>query len=149
MKNKTLTPKRKKIYLDTSAFLCLLLSEVNHEKIDRVIKNSLLYSSSFMILETERALVHLCRERKISTDDYKVLYDAAQTCIKSMAFYELTVDLCSNQDFPAIKTPRSADLVHLRTAKWLIENADVEGFLTVDRHQLDSAREMRIPLIEI
>jgi predicted nucleic acid-binding protein len=149
MKNRPTPDKRKKIYLDTSAFLCFLLNETGHEKIDRVIKNSLLYSSSFMILETERTLVHLCREKKIKTQDYDAIYPAAQVCIKSMAFYELTVDLCSNQDFPAIKTPRSADLVHLRTAKWLIENAGVDGFLSVDRHQLESAREMKIPIFEI
>jgi antitoxin (DNA-binding transcriptional repressor) of toxin-antitoxin stability system len=43
---------------------------------------------------------------------------------------------------PLIRTPKSADMVHLRTAQWFLANGGLEAFITLDEEQSLAAREL-------
>jgi hypothetical protein len=137
------------IYVDTSAYLSLLLGEKMGPKIEKVISNCGLCSSSFLVLEVERNLVRLSRERLISEKLFLKLLLRFKADREAFIFKDLQLDLCSNGSFPAVKTPRSSDLVHLRTAIWFRDHEKLDGFLTLDSHQLDSAKEFRLPVITL
>lgn len=137
------------IYIDTSTYLALLLGENNFENIQKKIEKYTLCSSTFLLIESERNLIRLCREKIISSDNYVKLYARLQSDIEIFILKDLTNDLCINGVFPAIKTPRSSDLVHLRTAHWFYTNNYLAGFLTLDQHQREAAMELKLPIIKI
>ncbi len=137
------------IYIDSSAYLCLLLGEKSSSHIENALANCAICSSSLLVLETERNLVRLSRERLISERDFFKLRVRFEKDLDAFILKDLTLDLCRNGSFPAIKTPRSSDLAHLRTALWFLQTEKLDGFLTVDRHQLESAMELNLPILEI
>jgi len=47
---------------------------------------------------------------------------------------------------PAIATPRSLDLAHLRTALWFHRDARLARFMTMDRSQEEAAKEWGLPV---
>jgi hypothetical protein len=47
---------------------------------------------------------------------------------------------------PAIVTPRSLDLAHLRTAQWLHTTSPLERFVTMDGLQQAAAKELGLPV---
>ena len=137
------------IYLDSSAYLCVLLGEKQSEKIEKLLQGKALCSSSFLVLEVERNLVRLSREKVISEKDFSKLHARLKSDVELFLFKDLDFDLSLSGVFPAVKTPRSSDLVHLRTALWFMNQERLGGFLTLDQHQLEAAMEMKLPVIEI
>lgn len=145
---KTALTSRPLFYLDTSAYLSLLLGEKMSNQIEKTIADTALCSSSLLALEVERNLVRLSREKIISEQEYSKLHQRLKEDIDVFVLKNLNLDLSLNGIFPAVKTPRSSDLAHLRTALWFLNHEKLDGFMTLDRHQADAAKELKLPLIE-
>ena len=59
---------------------------------------------------------------------------------------DLTLDLCASNLVPAITTPRSLDLAHMRTALWFHAAEPLTRFVTLDVSQRQAARELGLPV---
>ena len=59
---------------------------------------------------------------------------------------DLTLDICSSNLLPAVSTPRSLDLAHLRTALWFHTAEPLDRFVTLDVSQEEAARELGLPV---
>jgi len=59
---------------------------------------------------------------------------------------ELTLDLCESNVLPAVATPQSLDLVHLRSALWFHAAERMDRFVTMDGAQEQAARELGLPV---
>jgi len=136
------------VYLDTSAYLAVLLGEKSGREIKNLIEKKPLCSSVFLFLEAERNLIRLSREKYLSSDDFSKCLVRIREDVNIFAVRELDLEVCQLSSFPAVKTPRSADLVHLRTAVWFKDRDMLDGFLTLDKDQKHSAREMSLPILE-
>jgi hypothetical protein len=62
--------------------------------------------------------------------------------LRGIVLRDLTLDLCGSNLMPAVATPRSLVLVHLRTALWFDAEQAIERFVTVDSAQAQAAREL-------
>ena len=71
------------------------------------------------------------------------------TLVRSRVLKDLDLSICLSGTFPAVKTPRSSDLVHLRTALWFLSKERLDGFLSLDHQQLEAAKELKLPVIEL
>lgn len=49
-------------------------------------------------------------------------------------------------EVPALTTPRSLDLAHLRSALWFHADARIDRFVTLDGSQEQAARELGLPV---
>ena len=134
------------IYLDTSAYLTVLFEETGSKQIEKILHNKKLFSSSFMFLEAERNIIHYGRQKRISTNLFEEAIERIRSDVEGFQVKELSHDQLFTRIFPAIRTPKSADLVHLRTAVWFLNNGGLELFVTADDHQRQSARELGIPV---
>jgi hypothetical protein len=56
------------------------------------------------------------------------------------------LDLCQSNLLPAVTTPRSLDLAHLRSALWFHAAEQIDRFVTMDAAQEQSARELGLPV---
>jgi hypothetical protein len=72
--------------------------------------------------------------------------DQLEADTRSLVLRDLTLDLCTSNLLPAIQTPRSLDLVHLRTALWFHAAEPLERFVTMDESQREAARELGLPV---
>ena len=135
-----------RLYLDTSAYLCLLLGEEGSDRISEATDGAELLSSVLLILESKRNLVRLARDGALTPDQYKTCMDRLGADRDRFMLRDLTLDLCASNLVPAIATPRSLDLAHLRTALWFHAAEPVERFMTMDRGQRLAAQEMGLPV---
>ena len=65
---------------------------------------------------------------------------------ESFVLRDLTLDLCTSNPLPAVATPRSLDLVHLRTALWFHASEPIDRFVTMDASQEAAAKELGLPV---
>jgi hypothetical protein len=65
---------------------------------------------------------------------------------KFFVLRDLTLDLCQAIMMPAVATPRSLDLAHLRTALWFHAVEPIDRFLTMDESQAEAAKELGLPV---
>ncbi len=135
-----------RIYVDTSAYLCLLLGEKGSGNLEKEFADSQLLSSVLLVLEASRNLIRLSRERLISVSDCQNCLTRLDEDIEHFLLRDLTLDLCRRGTTPAISTPRSLDLAHLRTALWFHHDEKIQRFATMDRAQLQAAREVGLPV---
>jgi hypothetical protein len=59
---------------------------------------------------------------------------------------DLTLDLCTSNLVPAVATPRSLDLAHIRTALWFNAAEPIQRFVTTDGAQAQAAKELGLPV---
>ena len=59
---------------------------------------------------------------------------------------DLTLDLCDSNIMPAVTTPRSLGLAHLRTALWFDAAERIDRFVTMDDSQAQAARDLGLPV---
>src|SRR5438132_4127710 len=102
-------------YVDTSAYLCLLLGEEGSDALVAELKGSQLVSSSLLALEAHRNLVRLSREGLLTPADLQNALDRLGSDLEQFLLRDLTLDLCRERSMPIVSTPRSLDLAHLRT----------------------------------
>ena len=134
-----------RLYLDTSAYLCVLLGEDHAEAISRETKGAELLSSVLLVLETRRNLVRLAREGSLKARDFKACLERLGQDQRRFHLRDLTLDLCESSVLPAVSTPRSLDLAHLRTALWFHTEGAIDRFVTLDDSQAEAARELGLP----
>jgi PIN domain nuclease of toxin-antitoxin system len=138
--------RRRRLYLDTSAYLCILLGETGSERLARETVSAELLSSVLLVLEARRTLVQLAREGTLNPERYKACVDRVERDTSLFVLRDLTLDLCQSTALPAIATPRSLDLGHLRTALWFQAAGTLDRFVTMDTAQERAAQELGLPV---
>jgi hypothetical protein len=138
--------ERRRFYIDTSAYLCMLLSEDGAERLSKETAGAELLSSVLLVLEARRNLVRLARAGALTPAQYKTCLDRVDEDQQMFALRDLTLDLCASNLLPAITTPRSLDLAHLRTALWFQREAPIARFVTLDGPQEHAAKELGLPV---
>ena len=133
-------------YVDTSAYLCVLLGEAGWERIAREMERGHLLSSSLLALEAERTLVQLSRAGRLSPEDLQNAVDRLASDLTQFLLRDLPLDLCRSRVMPIVSTPRSLDLAHLRTALWFHRREPLTCFVPLDAAQAQAARELSLPL---
>jgi predicted nucleic acid-binding protein len=139
------TRRRRRLYLDTSAYLCILLAEEEAEQLSDATAGAELLSSVLLVLEAKRNLIRLTREGTLKPEQYKICMDRVEEDVDLFILRDLTLDLCTSSLMPAVGTPRSLDLAHLRTALWFHAAESIERFVTLDASQQQAARELGLP----
>lgn len=124
----------------------MLLGEDGSDRMIADTADAELASSVLLILEAKRTLIRLAREGHLSAVEFKTCLQRVDQDQEALVLRDLTLDLCASTLLPAIATPRSLDLAHLRTALWFHASAPLHGFLTLDRAQADAARELGLPM---
>ncbi len=138
---------KKSLYFDTSFYLAILLGEGDLKRFHRQLAKASYCTSSFMFLEAERNLIRLSREKKMKVDFFHMAIARLKEDRELFLVKEATLDVCTMSAFPAISTPRSADLLHLRTALWFKEQGLLSAFCSFDLHQMQGARELGLPVL--
>ena len=138
-------PRPRRLYLDTSAYLCMLLAQDGSERLSKETVGAQLLSSVLLVLETRRNLVRLARDRRLETGQYKTCIERMEQDTSLFVFRDLTLDLCQSNILPAVATPRSLDLAHLRTALWFHAAENIDRFVTMDSSQEQAAKELGLP----
>lgn len=134
------------MYLDTSAYLCILLAERGWERLSEETSGAELLSSVLLVLEARRNLIRLAREGTLKPEQYKSCMDRVDADTDIFVLRDVTLDLCTSNILPAIATPRSLDLAHLRTALWFHAAGPIDRFVTTDDAQEQVARELGLPV---
>ncbi len=132
-------------YIDTSAYLCILLGEKGHERLQKELSGAYLLSSVILVLEAYRNLVRLSREGWISPGGFNGSLSRMEKDMELFLLRDLTEDLCRLKTMPVVTTPRSLDLAHLRTALWFHEREPLTRFVTLDEAQAQAAQELDLP----
>ena len=135
-----------RFYVDTSAYLCLLLGEAGWERLAAALDGAQLLSSALLALESERTLVYLSRMGRLNPDDLQNALDRLGRDLAHFAVRDLTLDLSSSRVLPIVSTPRSLDLAHLRTALWFHQREALTRFVSLDAAQNQGARELGLPV---
>ena len=136
----------KRLYFDTSAYLCVLLAEDGSDRLIGEAAGAELLSSVLLVLEARRNLIRLAREGFLKPDQYKACMDRVDQDTALFVLRDLTLDLCMTNVLPAVATPRSLDLAHLRTALWFHADDRIDRFVTMDAAQAASAKELGLPV---
>ena len=139
-------PRRRRLYLDTSAYLCILLAEQGWEGLSKETDGAELLSSVILILEARRNLIRLAREGALKPEQYKTCIERVEEDTTLFVLRDLTLDLCQSNLLPAVTTPRSLDLAHLRSALWFHAGEAIDRFVTMDTSQEQAARELGLPV---
>ena len=139
-------PRHRRLYLDTSAYLCILLAEEGWEHLSEETAGAELLSSVLLVLEARRNLIRLAREGTLTPGQYKTCMDRVEADTNVFVLRDLTLDMCASNILPAIATPRSLDLAHLRTALWFHAPEHIDRFVTLDGSQEQAAKELGLPV---
>ena len=134
------------MYLDTSAYLCILLGEQGWEGLSKETDGAELLSSVILILEARRNLIRLAREGALKPEQYKTCIERVEQDTSLFVLRDLTLDLCQSKLLPAVTTPRSLDLAHLRSALWFHADERLDRFVTMDDSQEQAAKELGLPV---
>jgi hypothetical protein len=105
-----------------------------------------LLSSVLLVLEARRNLIRLARAGTLTPGQCRTCLDRIDQDTKIFVLRDLTLDLCTSTILPAIATPRSLDLGHLRTALWFHATEGLTRFLTLDAAQEEAAKELGLPV---
>lgn len=136
----------RRLYLDTSAYLAMLLGEEGGAGLSNETEGAELLSSVLLVLEARRNLVRLARDGTLKAGSYKTCIERVEQDEELFVLRDLTLDLCRSHPLPAVATPRSLDLVHLRTALWFHAAEAIDRFVTLDAAQAQAAKEMGLPV---
>ena len=98
------------------------------------------------MLETRRNLTRLARERLLTPEQYRTCIDRVEQDTHLFVLRDLTLELCQSTILPAVTTPRSIDLAHLRTALWFHAAEPIDRFVTLDGTQQQAAKELGLPV---
>jgi predicted nucleic acid-binding protein len=138
--------KPRRLYIDTSAYLCMLMGQEGSDRLSEETSGAELLSSVLLVLEARRNLVRLAREALLRPELYKICIDRLEQDIDLFTLRDLTLDLCESAVLPAVAIPRSLDLAHLRTALWFHTAEKIDRFMTMDVAQEQAARELGLPI---
>jgi hypothetical protein len=77
---------------------------------------------------------------------YKTAIDRLDQDVVRFSLRDVTLELCQSIMMPAVATPRTLDLAHLRTALWFHAAQKIDRFVTMDAAQEQAARELGLPV---
>ena len=137
--------RKRRVYLDTSAYLSLLLDEPDAQQIAGATDGAVCLSSVLLVLETRRNLVRFARQGALDAGKYESCLARLAVDIEVFELRDLTLDLCAALTMPAVATPRSLDLAHLQTALWFHAAEPIDAFVTMDTALAQAARELGLP----
>ena len=137
------------VYVDTSAYLCVLFGEEGSASFAERTEGVSLCSSVLLLLESRRNIVRLARSGDLAPNKVHDLMERVQLDMKMFTLRDLTHELCADPLLPALTTPRSLDLAHLRTASWFHRRQPLREFLTKDEAQRQAARELGLPIAAV
>lgn len=140
------SPRQRRLYLDTSAYLCVLLFQQGAERLSKETSGAHVLSSVILVLEARRNLVRLARTGVLEPEKYKDAMARLEEDVSLFVLRDLTLDLCQSNTLPAVATPRSLDLAHLRTALWFHAEDAIDRFVTMDAAQEQAAKELGLPV---
>jgi hypothetical protein len=103
-------------------------------------------SSVLLILEAKRNLVRLAREGVLQAEQYNQCLGRLETDADFFLLSDVTLDICRSNVMPPVSTPRSLDLVHLRTALLFDSVEPIDRFVTNDESQRQAAKELGLPI---
>jgi predicted nucleic acid-binding protein len=138
--------KRRRLYFDTSAYLSILLTQEGWEALSKESDGAMVLSSVLLILEARRNLVRLARQGALEPERYKACLERVEQDATLFALRDVTLDLCQSSPLPAVTTPRSLDLAHLRSALWFHAAEAIDRFVTKDTAQEQAAKELGLPV---
>jgi hypothetical protein len=141
-----LATHRRRLYLDTSAYLCILLNEEGWKRLAEETEEAEVLSSVLLMLEARRNLVRLTRETALTAERYKACMERVEADADVFVLRDLTLDICASHLLPAVSTPRSLNLAHLRTALWFHTVEPLDRFVTLDVSQEEAAKELGLPV---
>jgi len=124
----------------------VLLAQPGSDRAAKELNGADLLSSVMLVLEARRNLVRLAREGRLQPDHYKICIERVEQDAAAFVLRDLTLDLCQSTALPAVATPRSLDLVHLRTALWFHGAERIDRFVTLDASQEQAAKELGLPV---
>ena len=136
----------KRVYLDTSGYLCMLLAQDGWQRVFELTEEAEILSSVLLVLESRRNLIRLARQGALTPAQYQACMERVEADTTRFALRDLTLELCSSNRVPAVATPRSLDLVHLRTALWFHASEPIDRFVTMDASQEAAAKELGLPV---
>jgi hypothetical protein len=134
-----------RLYVDTSALLCVLLGEAGHVRLGQQLQGARLFSSTLLVLEAQRNLIHCGRTGRLPPTEVHAYLARLKLHTERFELRDVTLDLCLDPAIPAVTTPRSLDLVHLRTAMWFHRQQPLAAYVTLDEVQQRAARELGLP----
>lgn len=137
---------KRRVYLDTSAYLASLLNEERAAFVRQTVEKTEVVASVLLLAETWRTLVRLSREGHLTVQSYIALSRQLELDRETFALYPVTHDLCVSTRMPTVATPRTLDLIHLRTALLFHEQSRLTAFLSLNAHQNQAAVELGLPL---
>src|SRR5262249_2997773 len=123
-----------------------LLGQAGSERLSKETIGAQLLSSTLLVLEVRRNLVRLARQGSLQREQYKLTIERLERDVTLFVLRDLTLDLCQSNLLPAVSTPRSLDLVHLRTALWFHSTENIDRFVTMDASQEQWAKELGLPI---
>ncbi len=136
---------RRRLYLDTSAYLAILLRESGWERLSAETEGAELATSALLLVEARRTVTRLAREGRLTADQYHACLGRMDEDEDVFVIRDVTPDLCRAAPMPAVVTPRSLDLVHLRSALWFASESGLDQFVTLDATQRLAAIELGLP----
>ena len=123
-------PEAPTVFLDTSAYLMWALDQPGSQELNAIFIQSKLVASSILFIESERAFIHLARTRAITHENALMLRASLVQHVRHFVVREPSLEICLSNRFPGMTTPKSADLIHLRTALWFMDNGGLQKFIT-------------------
>jgi hypothetical protein len=135
-----------RFYIDTSAYLAMVLGEAGGAAIATELAGAQVMSSSLLALEAHRSLVRLGRDGLLSASELQHAIGRVAGGLDQLLIRDLTLDLCRSPAMPVVSTPRSLDLAHLTTALWFHRLEPLTRFVSLDEPQNHSARELGLPV---
>jgi len=139
-------PPRLRLYVDTSAYLCILLGEDGSERLSRETEAAELLSSVLLVPEAKRNLIRLARDGTLRTNRYNTTISRLEQDVPRFVLRDLTLELCQSITMPAVTTPRTLGLAHLRTALQFHAAQKIDRFVTMDSTQEQAAKELGLPV---
>jgi hypothetical protein len=136
----------RRVYVDSSAYIALLVGGQDAKRVAQALRGRAQVSSVLLGLESTRTLVRMSREGALDPGAFQRGLDRLAADLGRMRLRSLTMDLCTGLAIPVLCTPRSLDLAHLRTALWFHREEPLEAFVSLDRSQLQAARELELPV---
>jgi len=124
----------------------MLLAQTGSEQLSKETVGAQLLSSVLLVLEVRRNLVRLAREGHLTPEQYKLAIERLEQDQSLFVLRDLTLELCQSNLLPAVATPRSLDLAHLRTALWFDAAERIDRFVTMDASQEQAAKELGLPV---
>jgi hypothetical protein len=140
------SPARKRLYVDISAYLCILLNQEGAARLVDETGGAELVSSVLLVMESRRNPIRLARDGALDSGQYDACMARVAEDVEQFILRDLTLELCGSTPLPPVATAGSLDLVHLRTALWFHAEDPIDRFVTLDTSQAQAARAIGLPV---